>query len=87
MSIVRSNGLRFLCYGPLINMITVQTKPIAYHDLEQEYVPRLEPVTSRNYAIWHWLSKIVQVFASVKSQIIYDHSLIIFCCTLQIHLY
>ena len=55
MTVVKSTGLRILCYEPLIKMITVK-KPMAYHSpeqvhepnawtsIEQVHEPRLEPV-------------------------------------------
>ena len=46
MTVVKSTGSHFLWYEPLIEMISVQSLDMAYHNLEQMYEPRLEPVTS-----------------------------------------
>ena len=62
MTVVKSTGSRFLCYEPLIEMITVQN-PMVYHNLEQVYEPSLEPGS-----IGYWRVLCQQIVIELNTQ-------------------
>ena len=68
MTVVKSTGSRFLCYEPLIKMITLQGLAMAYHYLEQMYEPRLEPVSN---GYWRALCQWIHVHYSLSLCLFY----------------